>query len=225
MLRYPCLVLDHDDTVVDSEASVNYPCFLLSMKHFRPGTHMDPITFSRWCFDPGFEALLRQYYGFTDQELEEEFQQWKDYSASHIPAPCPGIREIILRQKALGGKICVVSHSSRQNIRRDYQTHFGMEPDLIFSWEDPAPQRKPNPYPLNKIMETFHLSPAQLLMVDDLKPGADMARQAGVEAAYAGWSHRDVPEISRRMEALCDYSFPDTQKFYRFLFEDTVSTP
>ena len=27
MLRFPCLVLDHDDTVVASEASVNYPCF------------------------------------------------------------------------------------------------------------------------------------------------------------------------------------------------------
>ena len=28
MLKYPCLVLDHDDTVVASEATVNYPCFV-----------------------------------------------------------------------------------------------------------------------------------------------------------------------------------------------------
>ena len=28
MLRYPCLVLDHDDTVVQSEATVNYPFFV-----------------------------------------------------------------------------------------------------------------------------------------------------------------------------------------------------
>ena len=27
MLKYPCLVLDHDDTVVQSEATVNYPFF------------------------------------------------------------------------------------------------------------------------------------------------------------------------------------------------------
>ena len=27
MLKYPCLVLDHDDTVVQSEATIHYPCF------------------------------------------------------------------------------------------------------------------------------------------------------------------------------------------------------
>ena len=25
-MRYPCLVVDHDDTVVDSTATVHYPC-------------------------------------------------------------------------------------------------------------------------------------------------------------------------------------------------------
>jgi len=28
MLKNPCLVLDHDDTVVQSEATVNYPFFV-----------------------------------------------------------------------------------------------------------------------------------------------------------------------------------------------------
>ena len=37
MLKYPCLVLDHDDTVVASEIAVNYPCFLEALKKFRPG--------------------------------------------------------------------------------------------------------------------------------------------------------------------------------------------
>ena len=33
MLKYPCLVLDHDDTVVQSEATVNYPFFVEYMPH------------------------------------------------------------------------------------------------------------------------------------------------------------------------------------------------
>ena len=28
MLKYRCLVLDHDDTTVDSTATVHYPCFV-----------------------------------------------------------------------------------------------------------------------------------------------------------------------------------------------------
>lgn len=27
-MRYPCLVVDHDDTVVNSTATVHYPCFV-----------------------------------------------------------------------------------------------------------------------------------------------------------------------------------------------------
>ena len=32
-LRYKCLVLDHDDTVVNSTATVHYPCFVEYMEN------------------------------------------------------------------------------------------------------------------------------------------------------------------------------------------------
>ena len=37
MLKYPCLVLDHDDTVVQSETTINYPYFCYILDQFRPG--------------------------------------------------------------------------------------------------------------------------------------------------------------------------------------------
>ena len=37
MLKYKCLVLDHDDTVVQSEATINYPFFCQVLDRFRPG--------------------------------------------------------------------------------------------------------------------------------------------------------------------------------------------
>ena len=36
-MRFPCLVLDHDDTVVQSEMTVNFPYFLQVLADFRPG--------------------------------------------------------------------------------------------------------------------------------------------------------------------------------------------
>ena len=39
-MRYQCLVLDHDDTVVNSTASVNYPAFVQTLKTLRPDVHM-----------------------------------------------------------------------------------------------------------------------------------------------------------------------------------------
>ena len=35
-LKYQCLVLDHDDTVVNSTVSVNFPAFLDTLRILRP---------------------------------------------------------------------------------------------------------------------------------------------------------------------------------------------
>ena len=126
MLKYPCLVLDHDDTVVASEIAVNYPCFLEGLEKFRPGEYMDHPEFVHWCFHHEFADFLRIRYGFTPEECAEEYQMWKDYAKTHIPPVCEGIREIILEQKRRGGLVCVASLSGRQMIERDYDLHIGI---------------------------------------------------------------------------------------------------
>ena len=218
MLKYPCLVLDHDDTVVQSELSVNYPCFLLALEKFRPGETMSLEDFTQWCFYQGFAELLREEYSFTDAEMVEEFQMWVEYAKTHIPPAYPGMREIILEQKRRGGLVCVVSHSSRETILRDYRLHFGEEPDAIYAWELPPAQRKPSPYPLRDIMERYSLAPQQLLVVDDLKAGFEMASGAGVKCAFAAWSKLEVPAIRDYMNRLCSFSFDSTQALKSFLF-------
>ncbi len=218
MLKYPCLVLDHDDTVVRSEATVNYPFFVEFLKIHRPDATITLHEYISSCFHPGYVEMCRQRFGFTDEELDLEYRQWKEHIRSHIPAPFPGIERIIHRQKAEGGLVCVVSQSSQENILRDYRIHFGVEPDMIFGWDLKPEQRKPAPYALNKIMETYHLSPAQLLVVDDMKQACSMARSAGVEIAFAGWDRLEHPEICREMTGLCDYSFSHIEDLEAFLF-------
>ena len=36
-MKYKCLVLDHDDTVVDSTAEIHFPAFVEYLKIARPG--------------------------------------------------------------------------------------------------------------------------------------------------------------------------------------------
>lgn len=219
MLKYPCLVLDHDDTVVKSEITVNYPCFLEALKKFRPGEAMDYPEFVDWCFHYEFTEFLRKKYDFSDEELLEEYHMWQAYSKTHIPPAYDGMKEIILEQKRRGGSVCVVSLSSRENILRDYRHHFGIEPDMIFSCDDPKEQRKPNTYPLLQIMHQYHLSSEQLLMVDDLKIGYEMATAAKVPVAFAAWSRLNSPKLLEQMSQLCDFSFRTTEEFRQFLFD------
>ncbi len=218
MLKYPCLVLDHDDTVVQSETTINYPFFCYILDKFRPGTTITPEEYTKGCFHPGFVEMCKQWYGFTEAEQTEEYLGWKEYARTHIPSPYPGIERIIRRQKEAGGMICVVSHSSRENILRDYNAHFGMQPDAIYGWDLPADQRKPNPYPLEHIMESYGFTPDQMLVVDDLKPAWQMASAVNVPIAFAAWSKTEVPEIVEEMSQLCDYTFHSPTELESFLF-------
>ena len=220
MLKYPCLVLDHDDTVVQSETTINYPFFCYILDQFRPGATITQEEYTNGCFSPGFADMCRVWYNFTEQELVDEYLGWKAHIRTHIPAPYPGIERIIRKQKEEGGMLCVVSHSSEENITRDYKTHFGILPDVIYGWDYPEHQRKPSAFPLQDIMARYGYRPEQMLVVDDLKPAWEMCQKVNVAIAFAGWSKLEVPIISEEMTRLCNYAFSDVDALYRFLFND-----
>lgn len=219
MLKFPCLVLDHDDTVVQSETTINYPFFCQVLDQYRPGVKMTEKEYTEGCFHMGFVNMCRSYYDFTDDELDREYRSWLAYIKDHIPEYFPGIERIIRRQKQEGGLVYVVSQSGSEVIARDYDHHFHMQPDGIYSWDLPKEKRKPSPWPLRDIMVRHGLSPEKLLVVDDMKPAWEMARSAGVAIAYAGWSRPDHPQINAEMERLCDYFFPSTEELEKFLFD------
>ena len=130
----------------------------------------------------------------------------------------PGIREMLEEQRARGGRICVISHSFTENILRDYRVNGLPEPDAVYGWEYPPEQRKPSPWPIRDIMEKFGCKPEEMLVVDDLKPGYDMARAVNVPFAAAGWAN-DIPEIETFMRKNCDRYFKTVAALGAFLFE------
>ena len=200
-----------------SEETVNYPSFLEALKVLRPGRTITREEFTRWCFSPGFSALCSDYIGLTPEEIDAQYDMWRSYVATHIPPPYDGLRPILTRWKQEGGLLCVSSHSARENILRDYRLHFDLEPDQIFDWDLGEDRRKPSPYALQEIMRLYDLRPDELLMVDDLKPGYDMAHACGVPFACAGWSHDD-PEIRAFLRRFSDFYLETVQALEPLLF-------
>lgn len=218
MLHYPCLVLDHDDTVVQSTPTINYPSFVETLRALRPGMEMSLEQFLRYSYDPGFFSLCTDILGMNEEELSYQVEAWKRYVRIHCPLPYPGISEILQRQRAEGGLIFVASHSANENILRDYRVHFGLEPDGIYSWDLPPEKRKPSPYALEDIMTRYHLSPDQLLMVDDMKPGMEMAHTCGVAFAAAGWSC-GIPEIAEDLRRQSEFYLQTVDELRDLLFD------
>lgn len=216
-MKYRCLIFDHDDTTVNSTTNIHYPCFVEYMKIHRPQISYTLDEYVSFNFHPGVLEFFSEICGLSDEELIDEQNFWFRYTQSHRAEAFPGIREIMERQKQEGGIVAVVSHSYSENIEKDYR-HNGLNlPDIIFGWEQPPEERKPSPVPVQKIMEQFHLRPEEVLVIDDLKPGLDMARAAGVDFAAACWCF-DIPENESYMRAHADYCFRQVRKLSDLLF-------
>ena len=67
-----------------------------------------------------------------------------------------------------------------------------------------------------RVCEKYNLRPEEILVVDDLKPGYDMARSGGAHFAAAGWAY-DVPEIREFMHKNCDYYLSSVEELKALL--------
>ena len=217
-MKYRCLVFDHDDTTVNSTATIHHPCFQRFLEDYYPGRECSLEKYFLKNFSPGFLPMCREDYGMDERMIEIEGRYWQEYVQTRIPDAYPGIRGIMERHRESGGILTVISHSFRNNILRDYRANHLPEPDLVFGWEMPPEKRKPEAWPLQEIMNRFDLKPEELLMIDDLKPGYDMARKCGVPFAAAGWAN-DIPEIENFMRANCSLYFKKVSDLEAYLFE------
>ena len=218
-MKYKCLVLDHDDTIVNSTATIHYPAFIESLKILRPHLTLTLEEYFYYNFEPGFSAFCHDVLHLTQEEIEFQTQNWLTSVDQNIPLVYEGIKEILWDFKNAGGYICVVSHSMKENIIRDYKSNHLPMPDLVFGWEQPAQHRKPSPWPLEKIKEEFQLSSRDMVMIDDLKPGKIMAELVGVDFIGAGWAH-EIEPIRHYMQEACLYYCKNVNELKKILFED-----
>ena len=221
-MKYPCLVVDHDDTVVNSTATVHYPCFVEYTRRYFPHYRCTLEEYFIKNFDPGVVAFFRDDVGLTAQQMHDEQDYWNAYVQRHVPRAYPGMAEVLWEQKRRGGLLCVVSHSVDTSIRRDYLANGLPAPDLVFGWEQPPERRKPSVWPLQEIMSRLGCEPEELLMVDDLRPGLEMARHAGVDFAAALWGNPD-PGVRAEMRQAAPLAFEQPEALEHWLFDEPAS--
>lgn len=225
-LRYTCLILDHDDTAVNSTAAIHYPAHLEVMGELRPDR--EPISLRGWFeknFSPGIMEYMQHDLGFSDEEIQREYEIWREFTSSRSAPFFPGFLDVLREYKKAGGIITVISHSEQDLILRDYRAagkeasagDTAVVPELVYGWDFDETKRKPHPWPVIEILRHLSLDPEDALIVDDLRPAVEMGKAAGVDVAAAGWAH-DIPVIREYMEQHCVAYFAKVEEFGEFLF-------
>lgn len=219
-MKYKCLILDHDDTVVMSTPSIHYPSFIEALKILRPNlSNLTLEEFVSNCFKPGFYEFCKEVLKFNEEEQKLQYEIWTSYTKTNIPKFYDGFSDLIKEFKEKGGIICVSSHSESNQIKRDYIHNCGIIPDKIFGWDLKEEERKPNTFSIKETMRIFNLKEKDILMVDDLKPGLDMAKACNVDFASAGWSHT-IPEIIKFMMENSTYYLKEINELRDLIIKD-----
>ena len=245
-MNFKILVLDHDDTVVNSTATIHYPSFIAYLEDYHPNLvgNYTLESFMEKNFHPGVLALFKDEIGMSEEEMAKEEKYWADFVEKVVPTAYDGMREIIADFKAQGGIVAVVSHSLTRYIERDYRENGLPTPDVIYGWDIPKENRKPSqwcindlagkfgvnpeeilvvddlkpgPWCINDLAKRYGADPQEILVVDDLKPGYDMARSAGARFAAVGWAHH-VKTINDFMRKNCDFYLESTDELRKLLF-------
>lgn len=219
-MKYKCVILDHDDTAVDSTAGIHYPAHLEVMEKLRPNENI--VSLDEWFlknFHPGIMEYMKGELKFSNDEIVEEYKIWQDYTQSRHPEFYPGFLDIIRDFKKAGGRVAVVSHSSIEFITRDYErAGAGDIPEIIFGWHIEEDKRKPAAFPVEEILKKFGIKKEEALILDDLKPAVIMGQRTGVDVAGAGWGHQ-IPEIIEYMKENCHHYFHELEEFRDLLLQ------
>ena len=84
-------MLDHDDTTVNSTATIHYGAFVEYMTKYHPESMLSLEDYFRYNFDPGVIPMFTDICGLTDEELKDEEKYWNAYVQNHVPRAYDGI--------------------------------------------------------------------------------------------------------------------------------------
>lgn len=216
-MRYKCILIDHDDTVAPTTEVFHYPSFTQSLKILRPQLRISFDEYMKYSFSVGFENLLKEILQLNEEEINFMYKKWQEDTLDKIGIFYEEIKIFIKDFISKGGILAVVTHSDRNRVEKDYLYNMGFIPKDIYSWELGEKRRKPNPYPVIDIKEKYHLKNEDILVIDDLKPGYLMAKEANVDFLWATWAYPNITKYNEDINLKFTYHVESLKKLLEII--------
>ena len=195
-MRYRCLIFDHDDTAVNSTATIHHPAFLAFLRKYFPGRTCTLEDYFLKNFEPGFIEMCVDEYGMTDRDLETETNFWLDYVKNHVPEAYPGIPELLKKLRSAGIHLCVLSNKPHEISVQIVRQYFGENTFDIIMGKSPDYPIKPDPTSCFYLMKKLGLEKNDVLYVGDSNVDMQTAKNAGLTKCGVCWGFRSEAELT-----------------------------
>ena len=223
-IKYKAIMLDHDDTTVDSTPTINYMSYVnFCNKVMKDKPWYKMMNIQEWyqlMWVNGYDDHIENVMKLNKEEQDLEYNMWKSYISDKHPKFFPGFHEMLVEYKKRGGIIAIVSHSDETAIRRHYAEYEGgekIEPDVVYGYVRGKPElNKPNVYPVEDLKKKYNLKNEEICVIDDLASGLIMGNRAGIDAigVLYGEGHESVADEIRKIS---QYVFDTVQELADFL--------
>lgn len=203
---YQVVLFDMDGTIADTDVMI-VASFLELMDLYRPD-YKPNLRELVYISGPPITETLKRFFPEMDQAfiLKEYQTRSKKFYARYVQA-FPQTREILLKLKALGLRLGVVTSKMRASTLETLHL-IGLSDlfELIIALDDvKAP--KPNPEGILKALDYFAVSPKEVLYVGDTVTDDETSDRAGVDGCLVTWTLRTLPSITKAKYRI--HTFPE----------------
>jgi len=156
--------------------------------------------------------VMRSLGEHGKEKFEEVFELFTEFYKEHCtdnPKPYPGVLEFL---EKYSGKCAVLTNKPAEQTLK-ILGKFGLEKHLTYVLGgDTAPERKPDPSGVLKIIENSKWNPSKTLMVGDDIPDIGAAQAAGIKVAVILGGFGRAYDL---WEMKPDYAFKNFEEFVR----------
>lgn len=191
-MKYKLAIFDMDGTILSTlDDLANGVDYALSENGLPARSKQE----TRAALGRGVRFLIEQSVpaGLSDAEIskvEEDFLKYYKVHSMDNTRPYDGIVELIKELRASGIKTAVVSNKIDSAVKELCDNFFEGAFDVARG-ERPGIPRKPNPKPINAIIDKFGLSKDEVVYIGDSEVDLLTANNAEIDHIIVTWGFRD----------------------------------
>jgi len=207
-----CVIFDMDGTLTQTNQLI-FDSFNSIVRKYQ-GKTLSPSEITGY-FGPPEEGALVPIVG--EELLPQAMEEYLSFYRSHhksLARIYPGIREILTEVKQKGRFLALFTGKGIHTTTITLE-EFGLKDlfDCVVTGNDVV-NHKPSAEGIQKILDQFHVSPNEALMVGDSVADVNASRAANVKIAAVLW---DSYAKERVLQMKTDYLFHNVTEFHEWL--------